>query len=114
MFESSSRASELMVNFREQKGKILVLSKSPTQSRFFSRFSNGLLERMGRHVKSDLALNYRILQVILTNLEEELSDVETLPARRRWIQVLGTYSVIYFVCSLRGNEGFMVELGGII
>ena len=65
-------------------------------------------------MKSDLALDHRILQVILTNLEEELDDVETLPTRRRWIQVLGTYLVICFACSLRGNEGFMVEFVSVI
>ena len=59
-------------------------------------------------------MDHRILQIVITNLEEELDDVETLPARRRWVQVLGTYLVIFFVCSLSGNEGFMVKLGGII
>ena len=59
-------------------------------------------------------MDHRILYIILTNLEEELDDAEILPARRRWVQVLGTYLAICFVCSLRGNEGFIAELGGVI
>ena len=27
---------------------------------------------------------------------------------------MGTYLIVYFLCSLRGNEGFMVELSGLI
>ena len=32
----------------------------------------------------------------------------------RWVLLLGTYLVACFLCSLWGNEGFMVELGGLI
>ena len=114
IFESSSHAAGLRLTFRGTKGEVMGLSSCPTQSRFFARFSNGLLERMGRKVKSDLNLDHRILKIILRYLDHELHDAATRPERRMWVQVLGTYLVICFLCSLQGNEGFMCKLGGVI
>ena len=59
-------------------------------------------------------LDHRILKIILQNLEFEFNDSSTDPARLRWVVILATYLLICFLGSLRGNEGFMVELGGLI
>ena len=113
MFELSSRASEMMVTFRGAKGEVTALSWCPTQSLLFTHFSKDLLESMGKVFKSDLALDYMILQCILDNLDGEFRDGVTSLERKREVTVLATYLVIYFLYSLRGNEGFMVELGGL-
>ena len=68
---------------RSQRGDIIYLPNCPTQSRFFTRFKRGLLEIIGRCVKSDMALDHRILQVILNNLNRKFEDSETIPERLR-------------------------------
>ena len=90
------------------------VSTCPTQYMFFIRFSKFLLERVGREGRSDMALDLRILKIILKHLEFEFNDSSTDPARLRWVVILATYLLICFLGSLRGNEGFMVELGGLI
>ena len=57
-FEISSRDSGTRLALRCQRG----------QSRFFTRFTKGLLERAGRCVESDMVLDHRILQKILENV----------------------------------------------
>ena len=103
LYESSSRASNHMYTFRGSKGDIMTLSNCSTQSRFFSRFSNGLLERMGKQVKSDLALDHMILKIIIRNLNTEFEDQSVSSDRKRWLIVSGTYLVVRLLCSLRGN-----------
>ena len=61
-----------------------------------------------------MALDHRILKIILKKLDLEFSDPSTDLARLRWVFSLATYLVICFLGSLRGNERLMVELGGLI
>ena len=95
-----------MDTFRGAKGKVMALSRCSTLLQLFTRFSKGLLERMGKVVKSDLDLDHRILQIILDNLDSEFRYGVTSPERKREVTVLATYLVICFLCSLRGDEGF--------
>lgn len=55
----------------------------PTRSEFFSRFKKGLRERMGRDVRGDFPLDYRILHKILFRLKLELLNSEPTFERRR-------------------------------
>ena len=76
-------------------------------------FMRGLLLRMGRQTEVDFGLDFKILHVILDNLEEEIEEVETEEGRRRWCIMVGSFLLLGFVLSLRGNEGFMVEAHGL-
>ena len=82
--------------------------------KIFVRLSNGLLERKRRQIKSGLALDNRILKYILTNLKAKVDNIYISSNRKRWMLILGTYLIMCFLCSLRGNEELMVELGGLI
>ena len=92
----------------------MELSQCPTQSRYFGRLSNGLLERIERQVKSKLALDHRILTYILTNLQAEVDNANTSPNGKRWMLIFSTYLIVCFLCSLKGNEVFLVEFGGLV
>jgi hypothetical protein len=48
----------------------------------------------------------------LRNIEAKLFDSESMNDLNRWV-VLGTYSVITYLVSLRGSEGFLLDLGGL-
>ena len=69
---------------------------------------------MGKEVKSDMALDPVILHLVLSNMDNEWKNGDTSYARKRWISVVGCYLIITFACSLRGNEGFMIDLHGLI
>ena len=108
------QAAERRVVFRGPRGEIIHFSTCPTHSMFFTRFAKGLLERMGRETKSDLALDHNILSFIFKNFEEELNNKTTSQEHLRWVVLLVSYLVIVFLGSLRVNEGYMVEIGGLI
>jgi hypothetical protein len=43
----------------------------------------------------------------------ELENEELENKQKRWLTMVGTFLMIGFACSLRGNEGFMVEAQGL-
>lgn len=113
--EISPPAVLAMVNsFRNQQGRVFTNSNSPTQSLLFTRFSYGLLLRMGKQTKRNIALDYIILHLILTNLDNKLRSNSLSSKETRWLTMVGAYLQIAFVLSLRGNEGFMIEAGGLV
>ena len=73
-----------------------------------------MLHRMGKQTKSNMALDYKVLHLILNNFERELAEVKTSPNRCRWIAMSGCILILGFVLSLRGPECFMVESHGLI
>lgn len=91
----------------------MFFTDNPTRSEFFLRLQTGLRSRMGRDVRGDLPLDYKIVHLILDQLEKELLDYETSLKRRRWIATAGAYFTISFVMALRGNETFMLHLKGL-
>ena len=66
--------------------------------------------RMGRDIRSNTVLYHRILLLILTNLDNQISSEVLTPERKSFLIVVGTYLVVTFCASLRGNEGFMMDL----
>ena len=81
-FEASKTAAEETWVMKTDKSNN-YFTKCPTRSEFFFRFKTGLRARMGREVKGDLALDYKIVHKILFHLEEEMLDNDTTLGRRR-------------------------------
>jgi hypothetical protein len=75
----------------------------------FMKFIRGLESRMGKLVRSNLALDHRILLVMASHYEEELSGVHIDYWRKRHIIVTFSYFMVCFGASLRGNEGLYLE-----
>ena len=108
-FEASKRlAGETWVLKSDKNNSFFT--KCPTRSEFFRRFKEGLRCRMGRDVKGDLAIDFRIVHKILERLKIEMLDTETTFERRRWIAQVGTFYTICFTLGLRGNEMLMLDL----
>ena len=59
-------------------------------------------------------MDHRILHIVLRNMELEIDQRGTSCERKRWLVMVGTYLLVSFVCSLRGNEGLLVETRGLI
>ena len=101
-------------SFRSMTGKVFANSNCPTQSRFFRKYMEGMLERMGKQTKANMALDYKILHKILDAFELELSQSNTNATRKRWITMCGCFMLLGFVLALRGSEGFMIEAHGLV
>ena len=116
MYESGpSKDNRVFKTTGESNKNVIVrTSHCPTDSLLFTRFALGCLSRMGREVKSDMALDSVILHLILSNLDNEWHNTGTSPQRKRWVSLVGCYLIVTFACSLRGNEGFMLDLYGLI
>ena len=69
---------------------------------------------MSCDTQSNFGLDHKILLQILRSMKKEICDVSTNADRVRRLVMDGTYFVISFVCSLRGNEGFMLDCGCLI
>ena len=96
------------------KTVVVRTSHCPTDSLLFTRFTKGCLSRMGKEVRSDMALDPDILHCIMSNLNNEWISEGTSETRKRWISIVGCYLMVCYACSLRGNEGFMIDLFGLI
>ena len=112
IYESGPARGNLVFK-KTNKGDVIHTSQCPTNSLFFTRFIEGCFKRMGRDIRSDLALDPDILHLILDNLNNEWNHQETSEVRKRWIVIVGCYLVVCFACSLRGNEGFMIDFHGL-
>ena len=81
-------------------------------SLFFRRFIAGMKARMGQLTKPNMALSTVLMTRVLEVVEEKIlvaeNDVEAHP----WIVFL-TYAAISYVISLRGPEGFLLDLKGL-
>ena len=81
-------------------------------SLWYSRFAQGCRARMGEVVKKDLALEARLIVALLDAIDEKVLTAfkaKNSTQRDRWIMV-GAYLSISYVLSLRGNEGFMLDI----
>lgn len=112
-FEASRLgADETWVLKTDYKNSFFTICQ--TRSEFFVRFKEGLKNRMGREVKGDLALDYKILHKILFHLKQEMLDTNTTFERRHEIAMFGSFYTISFVLAFRGNETLMLDLRGLI
>ena len=101
-YEASKSAAINTWVLRSDKTKS-HFTDSPARSEFFNRFMKGLKHRMGKDVRGDIPIDYRILHKVLIQLMPEIYKETTLE-RRRWLASAGTYFILSFVLALRGNE----------
>ena len=113
MYESSIVAHNGSCCFEGDKGRPYTLSTSPTNSLLHRHFIQGLEERMGREVRQQKGLSTEALSEILSNYRLDLESSIVSRERKRFIIMAGSYFVLLFGASLRGNEGLMLESQGL-
>lgn len=107
--ESSALVLQNTGTLKGDKGRPYRVTTSGSDSYLFGRFVLGLENRMGRLVKSNIGLDISILLVILKQYNKELSDTKIAWHRKREIIMSGSYFVLCYGASLRGNEGLYLE-----
>jgi len=97
----------------DKKGNYVRITNDKVASLWFSRFSVGLKARMGYTWKPNKAMSTGLMLRFIELIENKIEDNEEIIDTHSWI-VLSTYVIITYVLSLRGSEGMMLDLGGLI
>ena len=110
---STPQANYKSVTMVDKKGQIVRISDDKCNSLWFSAFMMGLKIRMGHTYKPNVALSHQLLMKLLQKAEDRILELEGTPYQPSWIVFVG-YVVITYVLSLRGNEGQMLEVEGLL
>ena len=86
----------------------------PTDSKLFTMFMLGCEKRMGRFVKQDLGISFKMLQLMLEHYKVELRDERVEKDRKRWIIICAAAFVILWAGALQGGEIFLLEASELI
>lgn len=90
-----------------------LLTRCPTQSLWYEKFSLGCLKRMGQIIKQDLAISIEVLHELLKQFKIDIKRAHERKLDTHLLIQAAVYSVIAFCGSFRGNEVFLVDLDGL-
>ena len=100
--------------FKAERGRVYSLHSCPTESIFFISFMSGLLSRMGRLVFQDVGIDNVQMHGLIGLLNEIITDSEATWEDKRKAVMSGTYFLLCYGCSLRGNEGLYLEASSLV
>lgn len=93
----------------DEGGRYARMGSCPTQSLWFSKFHQGCKMRMGQLVIQDKAISIELLLAVIRVVDRRVLESETLSDKAWWVSV-GAYLTVSYCDSLRGPEGFMLDL----
>ena len=97
----------------DQNGHYQRLTQDESGSLFFRRFMVGLRTRMGQIHKPNLAMSLDLLLKLIFKIKEKLKDAEGVLEEEHCLSSVLTYVAVSYVTSLRGPEGFLLDLKGL-
>lgn len=110
---SSPQGTEVSWALGDDQGRYQRLSSDACSSLWFARFMEGLKNRMGQVWLPNRALSNDLRDEFFRRIEEKVTAAEHDPTQhRRWI-VFQLYASLVYVLSLRGPEGFLLDLDGL-
>ena len=80
-----------------------------TSSFWFNRFTQGCSNRMGADIRKNVGLSSVIWSKFLSRVSYKIKLSETDQEAAKWTMG-GAYFCISYVCSLRGEEGFLLDI----
>jgi len=115
-FSNFTRASSInnrsSLSLGDLNGNYQRLSHDEAGSFFFKRFMEGLRSRMGQVHKPNLAMSIDLFLELIKKLNSKLEQCSDIEDSHLWSSML-TYVVVSYVISLRGPEGFLLDLKGL-
>jgi len=109
---ASSDNNRTSLSMGDLNGNYQRLTHDEASSFFFKRFIVGLRSRMGQIHKPNLAMSNQLITTLVEGLETKVDEAIDDDEVHLWSSVL-TYVVISYVLSLRGPEGFLLDLRGL-
>jgi hypothetical protein len=109
---ASARGMLFNVSTGKEDRKKDRLTQCPTDSEWFGRFQLGCKKRMGQDVRPQLGLSIDVMKEYMKRLENKwlLTNDDD---ERDLLCSVGAYSAMTYAASLRGNEGFLLDLFGL-
>jgi hypothetical protein len=104
-YKASPQANQILMTLGDDKGKTQRFVKDGCASYWYSRFAIGCKRRMGQDWRPNRAFSTALLVAYLRQIKFKIADAESMTELNQWI-VIGTYSVVSYVISLRGRRGF--------
>jgi hypothetical protein len=108
----SPQANKNPMILGDDRGKIQSFVKDGCSSYWYSWFAMGCKRLLGNDWRRDRALSTALLIAYLKQIRLKIDDAESIRELNRWVTI-GVYSVITYVVSLRGTEGFLLDPGGL-
>ena len=110
---TSPQANQVTMAMGDFNGNYTRFAIDEYGSLFFKRFMDGLKTRMGSIWIPNTAFSTELMLEIISTAEKRIEQSETSEERIQWICFV-TYATISYVLSLRGQEGLLLDLGGLI
>jgi len=110
---ASPQANFQTLSMGDFNGNYSRLVPDECGSLFFKRFMEGLKKRMGQDWRPNIGLSTSLIVKLLQKAETEVENADTPQDAHLWI-VFISYVTISYVISLRGPEGLLLDLHGLI
>jgi hypothetical protein len=98
--------------FSSGAGKVRI-TECPTQSVFFTDFLKGLEYRMGATPRANLPVSIRVIVELLQRIKDDAAEMSN-KSEADQLYKFGAFIAICTAGSLRGCEGFLADLSGLI
>jgi hypothetical protein len=109
---ASAKANRISMALGDQKGRYLRFATDPCSSFWFYRFIEGARNRMGQDWRPNKAISIELLLLLLESADLKIRESVSLQEKNRWV-VFHAYVVVCYTVSLRGCEGFLLDLAGL-
>jgi hypothetical protein len=109
---ASAKANRSSVALGDQKGRYLRFATDPCSSFWFYRFIEGARNRMGQDWRPNKAISIELLLLLLALADTKVSGAISACEKNRWT-VFHAYVTVCYTVSLRGCEGFLLDLAGL-
>ena len=109
---ASSASNKSTVAMEGAKGNYQRLMSDPCASFWFKRFIEGMRNRIGQLIKPNRALSHPLILRLFKHTEEKAISYLSQEEAHLWLIFL-TYITVTYVLSLRGAEGFLLDLKGL-
>lgn len=112
-FRASSQASSVELTICDDRGHSQRISTDPCASVWFGRFFIGCKRRMGQDWRPNKAMSIFLIRMLLRRAKSRMENSDDIQEKELWL-TFGTYLSTGFALSLRGVEGLLVDLEGML
>jgi hypothetical protein len=112
-YKSSAHYNTTVWALGDERGQATRLINDRCSSLWFSRFFMGCKRRMGQDWRPNKAMSTELVVKLLRQVAHRMETSLGSEEQFKWLS-FGTYSVISYVLSLRGPEGLLVDLEGML
>jgi len=108
-FERTSFGCARVALVADDNGSTTRFQGGGTSSYWFNRFTQGIGNRMGSDIRKNAAVSTEVYVKFLSRVEDKIRGSKTEKEMGRWV-IGGAYFCFSYVCSLRGEEGFLLDI----